>query len=280
VFVPASPQYQIAPAKPALEPRARARTSCRVGCVNPHGVPTTHYTFPSLEKVGVPHLTTTRHCRGVTPSNLATGPFDDAATALLRGAGIEYSRLAWARQVHGSSVARVGPDGGPHRGDGFDVLVTTERGVGLSIFTADCLAITLVDRDAGALSVCHAGWRGTARDVPGTAVAALRELGAIPARMHATIAPSIGPCCYEVDEPVTRDLAAAFPDLWARWITPVRPGHVMLDLWTANEDLLARAGVDPARIENARTCTACHRDVLYSYRKGDRGRLVTVAALP
>jgi copper oxidase (laccase) domain-containing protein len=79
---------------------------------------------------------------------------------------------------------------------------------------------------------------------------------------------------------VTRELSVAFPDLWERWVTPARPGHVMLDLWAANEDLLARAGVDRARIENARMCTACHRDVLYSYRKGDRGRLVTVAALP
>ena len=44
--------------------------------------------------------------------------------------------------------------------------------------------------------------------------------------------------------------------------------------------LLARAGVDRARIDNARACTACHRDIFYSYRKGDRGRLVTVIALP
>jgi YfiH family protein len=181
--------------------------------------------------------------------------------------------------VHGNAVARVGPDGGPFR-DGFDVLVTSARGVGLAIFTADCLALTVIDDEAGAISVSHAGWRGTARDVPGTAVEALRELGARPARMRATIAPSIGPCCYEVDEPVTRELAAAFPDLWEHWVTPARPGHVMLDLWAANEDLLARAGVDRARIENARMCTACHRGVLYSYRKGDRGRLVTVAALP
>jgi hypothetical protein len=116
--------------------------------------------------------------------------------------------------------------------------------------------------------------------VPGIAVAALRELGARPERLRVTIAPSIGPCCYEVDEPVMRALSAALPDRWERWITPVRAGHVMLDLWKANEDLLARAGVDPERIEHPRICTACHRDVLYSYRKGDRGRLVTVAALP
>jgi copper oxidase (laccase) domain-containing protein len=54
----------------------------------------------------------------------------------------------------------------------------------------------------------------------------------------------------------------------------------MLDLWAANEALLAEAGVAPAQIENPRLCTACHPDLLYSYRKGNRGRLVTIAALP
>ena len=215
----------------------------------------------------------------MTPSHLATGPFDDGATDLLKGAGLDYARLAWARQVHGNTVARAG-DGGGRFPDGADVLVTSSRGVGLAIFTADCLAITLCDAEAGALALAHAGWRGTARDIPGVAVGALRELGARPDRMRVAIAPSIGPCCYEVDEPVTRELSAAFPKIWQRWVTPARPGHVMLDLWTANEDLLARAGVDHARIENPRLCTACHQDVLYSYRKGDRGRLVTVAALP
>jgi polyphenol oxidase len=60
----------------------------------------------------------------------------------------------------------------------------------------------------------------------------------------------------------------------------VRPGHWMLDLWRANEGLLTRAGVPPAQIDNARLCTACHPDLLYSYRKGNHGRLVTLAALP
>jgi YfiH family protein len=244
-----------------------------------HGEPPTHMTFASFTDAGVPHLTTTRHCPGVTPSHLATGPFDAGARDVLASAGLDDSRLAWARQVHGSAVARVGPAGGRFP-EGVDVLVTAAPGVGLSIFTADCIALSLCDESAGALSVAHAGWRGIARDVPGVAVAAVRELGARPDRLRVTLSPAIGPCCYEVDEPVTSALAAAFPDLWRSWVTPARPRHVMLDLWSACEALLARAGVDPARIENPRLCTACRRDVFYSYRKGDPGRLVTVAALP
>jgi copper oxidase (laccase) domain-containing protein len=82
-----------------------------------------------------------------------------------------------------------------------------------------------------------------------------------------------------VDEPVIGPLSAAYEG-WQAWARPAGPGRFMLDLWAANETLLARAGLDPARIESPRRCTACARDLFFSYRKGSRGRLATVAALP
>ncbi|HUF93064.1 MAG TPA: polyphenol oxidase family protein [Candidatus Limnocylindria bacterium] len=214
----------------------------------------------------------------MTPSTQASGPFDDDARDVLAGAGLDLSRVSYARQVHGAEVAAA-PAGGGFAG-AVDVLTTTERGVPLAIFTADCLAITLWDAAAGALSVGHVGWRGTVKGVPQAAVRALVGLGARAGRLRGAIAPAIGPCCYEVDEPVIGDFERAYPGRWEAWTRPSRPGHVMLDLWAANEALLEEAGVEPARIENPRLCTACHPELLYSYRKGNRGRLVTVAALP
>ena len=76
------------------------------------------------------------------------------------------------------------------------------------------------------------------------------------------------------------ELARAFGERWTTWVRPSRAGHVMLDLWAVNEALLEDAGVPPTSIGNPRLCTACHPELLYSYRKGNRGRLVTVAALP
>ena len=52
----------------------------------------------------------------------------------------------------------------------------------------------------------------------------------------------------------------------------------MLDLVRANREILRAAGVES--VEASGLCTACRPDLLYSYRKGTRGRLVTVAALP
>jgi YfiH family protein len=244
----------------------------------PHGEPPVYFTFSQLAALGLPHATTTRNFPGVMSPSQPTSPFDEDARHALRAAGLELGHVAWARQVHGANVVRA-PTGGGWAGAG-DVLLTTERGIPLAIFTADCLAITLWDSVARVLVVGHVGWRGTVRGATRAAVRAAVAAGARADQLHAAIAPSIGPCCYEVDEPVLRELGAAFGRAARAWLSPAREGHAMLDLWAANEAQLAEAGVDPAQIENPRLCTACHPDLLYSYRKGNRGRLVTVAALP
>ena len=246
--------------------------------LTPHGEPPRYFTFPALTAAGLPHASTTRHCPGVTSPSEPPSPFTPEARDTLAAAGLDLARVAYARQVHGADVAHVTRGG---VAGAVDVLSTAARGVPLAIFTADCLAITLWDAEASVLALAHVGWRGTAKSAAAAAVSATTALGARAARLRAAIAPSIGPCCYEVDEPVAGDFTRAFGRArWERWTRPSAGGRALLDLWTANEELLAEAGVDPARIENPRLCTACHPDLLYSYRKGNRGRLVTVAALP
>ena len=245
--------------------------------LTPHGAPPAYFTFPSLTEVGVVHVTTTRHCPGIGLASARPSPFAGESGDLLTQAGLAMDRVAWGWQVHGAAVAAVGAGGFAGH---VDVLVTTVRDVPLAVFTADCLAVVLVDVEAPALAIAHVGWRGTVRGAAQAAVAALRAAGARPERIRAAISPSIGPCCYEVDAPVIDAFATAYPHRARSWMTPSRDaGHVMLDLWAANAVLLEEAGVDPVRIENPRLCTSCHVDTLYSYRKGGKGRLATIAAL-
>jgi YfiH family protein len=249
-----------------------------------HGRPAVYFTFPSLAAVGLPHATTTRHCPGIASFSepilpqAPKAPFRAEAGSTLAGTGLDLGRVSYARQVHGAEAGRA-PDGGGFAGL-VDILTTTERGVPLAIFTADCLAIVLYDPVARVLGLAHVGWRGTVRGTTQAAVRSVCERGGVASRLRVAIAPSIGPCCYEVDEPVTAEFARAFGGRWTAWGAPTRNGHVMLDLWGANEALLREAGVAPASIDNPRLCTACHPELLYSYRKGNRGRLVTLAALP
>src|SRR5687767_7535007 len=108
-----------------------------------HGEPELYFTFPGLARLGLPHATTTRHCPGITAWSESAGPFRPEVVPVLAGAGLDAGRTAWARQVHGAGVARAATRGG--FAGVADVLVSTEPGVPLAIFTADCLALLLWD---------------------------------------------------------------------------------------------------------------------------------------
>ncbi len=246
-----------------------------------HGEPPTHLTYPALGAAGVRHLVTTRHAGSFPPANAEGGPFPPGAgQAALAALGVDGEEVSFLRQVHGAAILVA--DGRPPGlvGSG-DALVTERPGRPLAVFTADCLAVILADPGRRLLALAHVGWRGTVAGLLGRLVERLASVhGADPAALVAAISPSIGPCCYEVDEPVVGPLARAFPEAWQRWVVPKGVGKWRLDLWRANADQLVEAGVDPGRITNPRLCTACRRDLFFSYRaEGGGQRLATLALL-
>ncbi|MBU6430509.1 MAG: laccase domain-containing protein, partial [Cyanobacteria bacterium REEB65] len=113
-------------------------------------------------------------------------------------------------QVHGNravSVTRfedaVGEEG--------DAIVTARSGLPVAVYTADCTPVLLADRHGQAVAAVHAGWRGTAANVAGAAVAALRDLGILPADVIAAIGPGARKCCYEVGDEVVEALEQISP---------------------------------------------------------------------
>src|SRR5438046_8731663 len=100
-----------------------------------HGDPPTHFMFPSLTGLGVPHVTTSRHCGGIGAAVSGVSPFTGPAVDVLERAGLPPGRVAWARQVHGADVARVEAGGG--FAGHVDVLATAVHGVPLASITAE-----------------------------------------------------------------------------------------------------------------------------------------------
>jgi YfiH family protein len=186
---------------------------------------------------------------------------------LLSSIGVEHGfdlrdddEALWrARQVHGTTLAeRPGP------GDEADALFTRRPGHAVAVATADCVPLLLAC-PAGVAAV-HAGWRGTAAGIAGLAVERLcGELGAGPADWRVAIGPHIGPCCYEVDEPV-RAAVGEGPHLAAG-----RPGHWQLDLFELNRAQLLAAGVLASRIERVGGCTLCAPERHPSHRRDQSG---------
>jgi len=80
----------------------------------------------------------------------------------------------------------------------------------------------------------------------------------------ASIGPSIGPCCYTIDE-ARADLVRASGQ--GAFLRPGPDGATVLDLWSANVAQLQDLGVES--IEVSRICTRSGGHDLWSYRGRD-----------
>lgn len=125
--------------------------------------------------------------------------------------GLAPHRMAAVYQVHGREVViaeDLFDDAGMlvdraslPRADG---LVTTTPGLGLSILTADCLPLLLVDAKGHVAGACHAGWRGAAAGIVAGTVALMRDKGA--GKISAMIGPTIRQRSYQVGAEMRREL--------------------------------------------------------------------------
>lgn len=201
---------------------------------------------------------------------------------------VDPSCFVAAHQVHGDHVLRIdAADKG--RGAIYketvipdtDALITGAKGVPLMAFFADCVPVILLDPVNEAIGLAHAGWKGT---VAGIAAKTVQEMGTAfgtkPEKLLAAIGPSIGPCHYQVDEPVNAKVKEAFPDQWSELLSGFTPdGHAWLNLWAANACKLRQAGVLERNISVTGLCTYCKPDVFFSHRHGMAGRQAAVIML-
>jgi YfiH family protein len=171
--------------------------------------------------------------------------------------------VVYAQQVHGTTLLRVPSEPGRHKAD---ALWTDRPGGAVGVYTADCVPILIAHESRSFVCAVHAGWRGSAARIASLSVRALvSATGCRPGELRAAIGPHIGPCCYEVDEPVLGAIPS--PSVYRR---ATRPDRAMLDLFALNRAQLVGAGVPARAIERVGGCTACDIERYSSYRR-ERG---------
>lgn len=227
--------------------------------------------FAPLTEAGFEaHVVTTR--RGVDAAAMG---WDKSHAAKVAAELTGLAEIAYCEQVHGAEVLAVSAGG--FAGEA-DALVTDTPGVGLMGFSADCPLVLAADAATGAVGMAHASWRGTVRGVSARMVNRMCELYASPAEdMVACVAPSAGPCCYEVGRDVFEAAERHMGESAHRYFLR-RRGSLHFDLWGANLHWLTEAGLRKENIHIASVCTICHNDLFPSYRvEGDSaGRFVAV----
>jgi hypothetical protein len=239
---------------------------------------------------------------GYTPDDLRE-TVDRNRTAFLSKLSTSNWPLRAVRQCHSDLIWLEGREH-PPVGDG---LLTASESIVLSVRTADCHPILLVDVKKRAVAVLHAGWRGTLKRIAEKGVGEMRRwFGSRPEDLRAAIGPGIHGCCYEVGEEVREQFRSQFAyadslltetkesdpirDRYPLlFLTARPPGHsesllpvrIRLDLVAANRQQLLTAGLRPRQVSHSSLCTFCRHDLLFSHRaeKGVTGRMMAVIGI-
>jgi polyphenol oxidase len=253
--------------------------------------------FAALETVGVVHLVTTRD--GPDVQQVRHDPAV-AGQRIARALGLDDA--AYLEQVHGGDVLACEQGGCAGHADG---LVTSARGLALMGKSGDCPIVLIADRQRRAVGFAHASWRATVAGIVPKVVRRMVDSGCSADELIGCIAPSAGPCCYEVGEEVrraaiegigphaadffrrcqaveTQDVASLQEGQSSCSTATGIPAKYHFDLWQANTDAMIRAGVRPESIHTAGVCTICRNDLFASHRRegASAGRFAAVIGLP
>ena len=171
-----------------------------------------------------------------------------------------------ARQVHGPEVWRheTAPPGLTTMPEPCDGHATLSADILLTVTTADCVPVFLVDPARRAISMLHAGWRGAAAGVLERGIEALCDRGGSATEtLLVHFGPAICGRCYEVGIEVFDALNQ-----------PVPRGPVPIDLRMILAERAVAKGVAADAISISGHCTRCTAVDFFSHRGGDRGRQV------
>jgi YfiH family protein len=149
----------------------------------------------------------------------------------------------------------------------YDAMITDAPDMILGIKTADCIPILIVDRKKKVVAAIHAGRQGTSLHITKKVLRKMEEkFNCLPGELLISLGPSIGPCCYEIDEKFFR------PE-WEPFSAPKESGRWMVDLSEINIAQMKEEGIKENQISRIDLCTSCHCDLFFSYRKeGQTGR--------
>lgn len=216
-------------------------------------------------------------------------------TLLAESLGFTLQDWTCGEQTHGKEIAIVKADdrgrGSLDRASAFqgtDGLLTNVPGVLLTSFYADCVPLYFYDPLKKVVGLAHAGWKGTVAEIAAAMVARMETgYGSRPQDILAGIGPSIGDCCYEVDDYVMDHIrqledglkaaAGSGPSQELYRTSEADHRKSMLNLKEMNRRIMIKAGILPTHIECTSWCTSCNQDLFFSYRKenGVTGRMTS-----
>lgn len=120
--------------------------------------------------------------------------------------GGQIHQIHWLNQIHGDDVVIAKPNITPANAD---ALISDERGVGLSIMTADCVPIALFNDNEkqGQIACIHAGWQGLVKGIIKNTANQFTDKN-----IKAVIGACISQANYEIDKTLAHTIISSVID--------------------------------------------------------------------
>lgn len=213
------------------------------------------YRSERLDRLGVPHLFTTR-VDGAGELDLRALDVPGWRRLVAFTGAVDRTPVQ-VRQVHGKSVLAVERGPLPDPESPADALVTARDDVVLCVHVADCVPVLLAADEGRRVAAVHAGWRGV---VAGVVPAAIAALGGLPA------AAAIGPCLSTEAFEVGPEVEAAFESAGLGAFVQRFPGRrAHVDLRAAVAAQLRASGHTAVDVSDR--CTYAHAAEHWSHRR-------------
>ncbi len=178
-----------------------------------------------------------------------------------------FKKIVKCEQIHSANIAfyesqtskvvEIVPD--------CDGVFTKEKGVVLTLKTADCIPILYADIKNNMIGVTHNGWRGTLKQISRNMIEKMVEHGAKRNQIVVILGPGINSCCYDIKEERYYQFLEELESDYDAFL--IRKGKRFLNLYKLNVELLRLAGIENNKIDFFPFCTVCQKDRFFSFRR-------------
>lgn len=188
---------------------------------------------------------------------------------------LDVNQFVFAKQTHSDHIKKVThEDMGKGAFDyesgieDCDALYTSEKGILLGVFHADCVPVLLYDPVTQIVAAIHAGWQGTVKEITGKSIAYLKENENVnPANLRVYIGPAICQNNFEVDQDVVEKVKAMSFDTSSFIYHKEEDNKFFVDNKGLNRQQCLNAGVLAENIRYDKNCTYANQENFFSFRK-------------
>ena len=112
--------------------------------------------------------------------------------------GCASRNLVSLNQIHSNKVYKI--NSVPKKRMAGDAMITNKKNIAISILTADCAPILIVDKKKKFVGAIHAGWKGAFKGIVKKTIQLLKKNGCSEKDMAVCIGPCIKKNSYEVKD--------------------------------------------------------------------------------